>query len=125
MSLNEYISTALLENLNSMTSFTETSDITDWYALGWFLGVSEEELSEIEANYQRNDSKRQAVLDRWLETDREEASWLALAKAISKMRLHGELSKKIMKRDKLTKESSEYKKIYSSNSIQYTDVLSQ
>ena len=85
-----------LEDLTPESAFTKTSDITDWYALGYFLGIQEEGLYEIEEENPRTDSKRQAVLDHWLKFNKEEANWANLGKAISKMRPHLGLSQRIL-----------------------------
>ncbi len=91
------INTAPLEDLSSKTAFTETSDITDWYALGWFLGIAEVDLLEIDGSQSRTDEKRQAVLDQWLKK-KDDANWIGLSRAISKMRPHHGLSRRLLKR---------------------------
>ena len=92
------IHTAKLKELNENSAFEETSDISDWFALGWFLGIPEDELLAIEKECSRTDSKRQAVLKLWLELKEKEATWLVLGKAIKKMRSHVGLASKIIKR---------------------------
>ena len=78
------------------TAFEETSPIDDWYALGWFLGLDEDELFEIEGATSRSDECRLKVLEQWLETDKEEASWKKLSRAVSRMPQHVGLSQTIM-----------------------------
>ena len=97
------INIAPLEDLSSKTAFTETSDITDWYALGWFLGIAEVDLLEIDDSHSRTDEKRQAVLDKWLELEGDATNWMALSRAISKMRPHHGLSRRLKERAQKSK----------------------
>ena len=73
-------------------------DIKDPFALGMFLAIPEEILLAIEGEHSRTDSRRQAVLDLWLEWKPLEATWSMLAKAIGRMRQHHGLSRRILSR---------------------------
>ena len=92
-----------MEDLNSKSAFVETKDVSDWYALGWFLGIPEDKLFEVEEKHERTDDRRQAVLDIWLKGAEETVNWRVLGKAISRMRQHNWLSRKIMQRSQKMK----------------------
>ena len=85
--------------LNASTAFEETSPITDWYALGWFLGLRKDELAEIESEKSRSDECRLVVLKKWLKSEKKDAekpSWKKLSQAIRHMPQHIGLSETIM-----------------------------
>ena len=92
-----------MEDLNSKSAFVETIGVNDWYALGWFLGISKDKLFEVEETHERTDDRRQAVLDIWLKGDEETVNWRVLGKAISKMQHDNWLSSKIMQRSQKMK----------------------
>ena len=90
--------------LDPKSAFTHTGDINDWYALGWFLGLDEDNLNEVERKHFRNDDRRQAVLELWLE-NKQSASWDSLGRALRTMPQHIGLSQRTIRRSIKEKES--------------------
>ena len=80
--------------MKDIAAYEETSPIKDWYALGWFLGLREAELEEIERVKSRSDECRLAVLEYWIKTDKM-ASWEKLSEAVRHMPQHVGLSETI------------------------------
>lgn len=94
-----------LKTLDEKSLFEETSDVQDWYALGWFLGIPESELLGIENTISRNDMRREEVLKLWLEMKgRDKANWLTLGEAICKIRANLGMGRRLVKRAKKAKE---------------------
>ena len=80
--------------MKHIAAYEETSPVEDWYALGWFLGLRENELENIGQEKSRSDECRLAVLKYWIDTD-EMASWEKLSEAIRHMPQHIGLSETI------------------------------
>ena len=93
----KFVSIDTLAQLDPKSAFTETGKVIDWYALGWFLGLDEDDLNEVESKHFRNDDKRQALLELWLEKKKSSASWYSLGRALRRMK-HIDLSEGIIRR---------------------------
>ena len=96
-----------LAQLDPKSAFNETSDVVDWYALGWFLGLDEDDLNDVEREQTRVDNRKQAMLELWL-NKYEQATWEVLGKALRNMPQHIGLSQRIMKRCREKEESNYY-----------------
>ena len=93
----------LLGEFSADEAFKELSAVEDWFGLGWFLKIEEDELKEIERNYGHDDDRKLAMLRLWVDTQRKTASWNNLAFAVKKMPQHQSLAQDI--EDKLFEKS--------------------
>ena len=66
----------------------------DWFGLGWFLKIEEDDLKEIEISHSRDDRKL-AMLKFWVKSQPQTASWNDLAFAVKKMPQHQQLAQDI------------------------------
>ena len=64
------VSIDTLAQLDPKSAFTETGEVIDWYALGWFLSLDEDDLNDVEREMIRSDDRRQALLELWLEKEK-------------------------------------------------------
>ena len=62
----------------------ELSGVTEWYTLGVFLGLTENEIREIEQDHEGTARRRMAVLNKWLKKEAD-PSWLIIISALEKM----------------------------------------
>ena len=62
----------------------ELSGVTEWYTLGVFLGLTENEIKEIEQDHDGTARRRMAVLNKWLKKEAD-PSWLIIIFALEKM----------------------------------------
>ena len=62
----------------------ELSGVTEWYTLGVFLGLTENEIKEIEQDHEGTARRRMAVLNKWLKKEAN-PSWLVIISALEKM----------------------------------------
>ena len=62
----------------------ELSGVTEWYTLGVYLGLTENEIKEIEQDHDGTARRRMAVLNKWLKKETD-PSWLILISALEKM----------------------------------------
>ena len=69
--------------------------VEDWFGLGWFLEIEEEELRQIEENHGRDDDRKLAMLKLWVELNPKSASWNSLTTAVKKMPQHQSLAEDI------------------------------
>ena len=76
-------------------AFKELTAVEDWFGLGWFLKIEEDELKEIERDHGRDDDRKLAMLKLWVETQPKTASWNDLAFAVKKMPQHQSLAQDI------------------------------
>ena len=85
----------LLGEFSADEAFKELSAVEDWFGLGWFLKIEEDELKEIERNHGRDDDRKLAMLRSWVDTQPKTASWNDLAFAVKKMPQHQSLAQDI------------------------------
>ena len=85
----------ILKEFSAEEAFKELTAVEDWFGLGWFLKVGEEELTEIEKSHGRDDDRKLAMLKLWVETQPKTASWNNLAFAVKKMPQHQSLAQDI------------------------------
>ena len=62
----------------------ELSGVTEWYTLGVFLRLTENEIKEIEQDHDGTARRRMAVLNKWLKKETD-PSWLIIISALEKM----------------------------------------
>ena len=62
----------------------ELSGVTEWYTLGIFLGLTENEIKAIEQDHDGTARRRMAVLNKWLKKETD-LSWLIIISALEKM----------------------------------------
>ena len=86
-----------LAQLDPKSAYNETGEVIDWYALGWFLGLDEDDLNDVEREHIRSDNRRQAMLELWLVKEYP-ASWYSLGRALRRMPQHINLSERIIRR---------------------------
>ena len=85
----------LLGKFSAEEAFKELTAVEDWFGLGLFLKIEEDELIEIERNHSRDDDRKLAMLRLWVDTQRKTASWNDLAFAVKKMPQHQSLAQDI------------------------------
>ena len=68
--------------------------VEDWFGLGWFLEIEEEELKQIEKEHGRDDDRKLAMLKLWVELN-PKSSWNSLTTAVKKMPQHQSLAEDI------------------------------
>ena len=68
--------------------------VEDWFGLGWFLEIEEEELKQIEKEHVRDDDRKLAMLKLWEELN-PKSSWDSLTTAVRKMPQHQTLAEDI------------------------------
>ena len=90
------LNTVSLANLDSKSAIEVTKEIQDWYALGWFLGISNEELAKTENAYLETSKRKEVVLNHWINAHKQNASWAMLGEAIQNMSQHQKLSQRIL-----------------------------
>ena len=86
----------------------ELSGVTEWYTLGAFLGLTENEIKEIEQDHDGTARRRMAMLSKWIKKEAD-PSWLVIIAALEKMSetsLANQLRKKYTRDDKLAKTCS-------------------
>ena len=86
----------------------ELSGVTEWYTLGVFLKLSENEIKEIEQDHDGTARRRMAVLSKWLKKE-VDPSWQVIIAALEKMSetsLANQLRKKYAQDEKLAKTCS-------------------
>ena len=69
--------------------------VEDWFGLGWFLEIEEEELRQIEKEHGCDDDRKLAMLELWEELNPKSASWNSLTTAVKKMPQHQSLAEDI------------------------------
>ena len=62
----------------------ELSGVTEWYTIGLFLGLTENEIKAIEQDHDGTARRRMAVLNKWLKKEAD-PSWLIIISALEKM----------------------------------------
>ena len=62
----------------------ELTGVTEWYTLGLFLGLTENEIKEIEQDHEGTARRRMAVLNKWLKKETD-PSWLIVISALERM----------------------------------------
>ncbi len=72
-------------------------EIIEPYRLGMYLGIKEENLKIIEANYPKRERQKNEIISYW-KRNFNDCSWKALAKAVEKMGGHANLVKELMAR---------------------------
>ena len=86
----------------------ELSGVTEWYTLGVYLGLTENEIKEIEQDHEGTARRQMAVLNKWLKKETD-PSWLIVISALEKMSemsLANQLRKKYEKPAKCDAESA-------------------
>ena len=86
----------------------ELSGVTKWYTLGASLGLTENEIEEIEQDHDGTARRRMAMLSKWIKKETD-PSWLVIIAALEKMSetsLANQLRKKYARDEKLAKTCS-------------------
>ena len=88
-----------LQNFGANEAFKKLTAVDDWFGLGRFLDIEEEELKQIESEHQRDDDRKLAMLELWVELN-PRSSWYSLATALIKMPQHQSLAEDILEQGK-------------------------
>ena len=62
----------------------ELHEVTEWYTLGALLGLTENEIKEIEQNHHETARRRMAMLSKWVKKDKN-PSWLKIITALEEI----------------------------------------
>ena len=62
----------------------ELCEVVEWYTLGAYLGLTENEIKEIEQDHRETARRRMAMLSKWIKK-KANPSWLAIIAALEKM----------------------------------------
>ena len=64
---------------------SELKTVTSWHQLGICLGLQTDELKQIELDYQRNERRKEEMLDLWLRR-KPDAGWRDVVRALKQMK---------------------------------------
>ena len=76
------VSLAVVLNVQNLS--TELETVSNWYILGFKLGLPKHDLDMIECDHQRNDRRRVEMLDLWLQHT-PNATWNDVIRALEQM----------------------------------------